>query len=69
MDKIPPTSGAWYQVILRAHWQASAWYQDIVCNPVKLDPCECGWSISDGKFIPKLTDVLSAPSAVVELVK
>ena len=25
--------------------------------------------MSDGKFIPKLSDVLSAPSAVVELVK
>ena len=69
MDKMPPTSGAWHQVILRAHLQASAWHQDMVCNPIKLDPCDLGWYMSEGKFMPKLSELFTAPSAVVELVK
>ena len=69
IDKMPPTSGAWHQVILRAHSQASAWYQDIICNPIKLDPCDLDWYMSESKFMPKLSDEFSAPSAVVELVK
>ena len=69
IDKMPPTSGAWHQVILRAHFQASAWYKDIICNPIKLDPCDLGWYMSESKFIPKLSDKFSVPSAVVELVK
>ena len=69
IDKMPPTPGAWHQVILRAHFQASAWNQDIICNPIKLDACDLGWYMSESKFMPKLSDLFSAPSAVVELVK
>ena len=68
INKMPPTSGAWHQVILRAHLQASEWYQHKICNPFKLDPCDLGWYISEGKFMPKLSDLFAAPSAVVELV-
>ena len=40
----PPTSGAWYQHILRAHMQDYVWSQDLVENPnipdpFKLDGC------------------------------
>ena len=66
---MPPTSGAWHQVILRAHLQASEWYQDKICNPIKLDPRDLGWYMSEGKFMPKLSDLFAALSAVVELVK
>ena len=69
MDKMPPTPGAWHQVILRAHSTASAWNQDIICNPIKLDPCDFGWYMSESKFMPKHSDEFSAPSAVVELAK
>ena len=67
--KMPPTPRACHQVILRAHLQASAWWQDNICNPNKLDPCKLGWHMSDGKFMPTLSNLFSAPSDVVELVK
>ena len=70
IDNIPPTSGTWYQHILRAHMQAYIWNQDLVLQPEFPDPCSLGWTQdADNSFVPTLSFVPPAPQAVVELVR
>ena len=70
IDKIPPTSGAWYQHILRAHMQAYIWNQALVENPNIPDPFKLGWSCdADNIPIPVLSEMAIAPESVVELVR
>ena len=70
IEKIPPTAGAWYQHILRAHMQAFIWNHDLVEDPPVPDPCKLGWSrAADGILVPVLSEVPTAPKSVVELVK
>ena len=51
IDKISPTSGAWYQHILWAHTQVFVWRQDLVEYPNILDPFKLGW-LCDADKIP-----------------
>ena len=69
VDKLPPTSGALNQHILRAHLQARIWSQDLVIHPQIPDPCQLGWFEEDGRLRPVLSHKQAAPEAVVELVK
>ena len=70
VDKIPPTSGAWYQHILRAHMQANIWNQDLMENPRMPDPFTLGWSPDSNGFpIPILSEAPIAPESVIELVR
>ena len=70
IDNIPPTSGTWYQHILRAHMQAHIWNQDLVLHPKFPDPCTLGWAHdADRSFVPVLSRLPPAPTAVVELVR
>ena len=69
VDKLPPTSGAMQQHILRTHLQARIWCQDIAVHPVIPDPCQLGWFNEEGKLRPVLSHKQAAPEAVVELVK
>ena len=70
IDNIPPTSGTWYQHILRAHMQAYIWNQDLVLHPEFPDPITLGWAQDvDRSFVPVLSLVPPAPTAVIELVR
>lgn len=72
IDKIPPTYGAWYQHILRAHLQANIWLQDIVVDPVFLDPLNFGWKLNDNlKMQPVLTssEDIASTDTLAQLVK
>lgn len=70
VDKLPPTSGALYQHILRAHLQARIWSQDLVIHPKIPDPCQLGWFEEDGQLRPVVSHMKqAAPEAVVELAR
>ena len=69
VEKLPPTSGAWKQHTLRAHLQANLWAQDMILQPKIPDPCKLGWEKEGDGYIPVLSDVQPAPTAVVELLR
>ena len=70
VEKICPTQGSIVEHILRAHWQANVWAQDIVAQPKVLDPLSLGWrQQKDGSCVPVVSKFPPAPEAVVELVK
>ena len=55
-NRLPPTSGALKQHILRAHIQARVWGQASIAQQEFLDP------------LPHTTDDLPAPKAIIEMV-
>jgi len=69
VDKLPPTHGAWLEHIRRAHVQASFWSQDLVLDPVIVDPMQLGWHQLDGRLLPVLSKEAPAPEAVLQLVR
>ena len=69
VDKLPPTPGAWMQHIRRAHYQANIWSQDIIEDPVSLNPLTLGWKEDNGKLMPLLSREAPAPESVLQLVK
>jgi hypothetical protein len=69
VDKLPPTHGAWLEHIRRAHVQANVWSQDLVVDPVILDPVQLGWQMQDGRLLPVLIKEAPAPVAVMQLVR
>jgi len=69
VDKLPPTEGAWFEHIRRAHIQANVWSQDLVLNPVNLDPVILGWKLEDNKLFPVLSKEAPAPDSVVQLIR
>jgi len=69
VETLPPTHGAWLEHIKRAHVQANVWSQDLVLNPVVLDPLQLGWQLQDGKLQPIMTKEAPGPEAVMRLVR
>jgi len=69
VEKLPPTEGAWLEHIRRAHLQANVWSQDLVLNPITLDPVMLGWQLEDGKLCPVLSREAPAPESVVQLIR
>ena len=57
------------QAVLRAHYQAMVWANDVVANPIMPSPEEYGWEKEEDRWIPVMTCLLSAPEAIIELVK
>lgn len=68
-EKLPPTKAALNQHILRAHYQAMVWLFADTANPNLPPPTNYGWNEEGGDYVPKVTDLPPAPSAVIELVK
>ena len=68
-DGLPLTRDALEPAILRAHYQAMVWYNDIVANSEPQQPQEYGWSLDGGNFNAVMTSLSPAPDAVVHLVK
>lgn len=69
IEKLPPTPGAIYQHILRAHYVSSIWLQDIVPHPKLDDPATLGWQKHDGKYYPVISQNAMAPDDLLELVR
>jgi len=61
--KSDPTPSATIQHILRAHYQANIWAQDIVVEPTMIDPAWLGWhEDDDGTYIPTMSCVITEPT-------
>ena len=68
-NRLPPTSGALKQHILRAHIQARVWGQASIAQQEFLDPLQNGfYKDANGDLVPHTTDDLPAPKAIIEMV-
>ncbi|MES9881940.1 MAG: hypothetical protein ABW185_13765 [Sedimenticola sp.] len=67
---LPPTSAAFHQNALRAHYQVAVWRNALEPNPPSLDPTDHGWSRQEGttKLVPTIVPC-DNPLAPVELLK
>ena len=68
-EKLPPTKAALKEHILRAHYQAMIWLLADTANPNLPSPTNYGWDEEDSQYVPRVSDLPPAPTAVVELVK
>ena len=68
-ENLPPTLGTLRQAVLRAHYQAMVWANDVVANPIMQSPEEYGWEKEEDRCIPVMTCLPPAPEAIIELVK
>jgi len=68
-EALPPTKAALLPAILRTHYQAMVWYNDVVANPELPKPLHYGWDLVDEHFQPVMTSLPPAPDAVIHLVK
>ena len=68
-ERLPPTSAALDQHILRAHHQASIWSQSDKRMQVDVNPSLNGWKQTDSGYFPVTTILPAAPKGVTELVK
>ena len=59
-ERLPPTRGALLQAVLRAHYQAIVWDNDVVANPDIPSPENYGWEKSDNRWFPVMTRLLPA---------
>ena len=68
-ERLPPTRDALYEAILRAHYQAIIWNNDIVPNPDVPSPERYGWNLEGDKCVPIMTKPLPAPKSVIQFVR
>ena len=68
-DRLPPTQGALYEAILRAHYQIIVWNNNKVCCPSLPQPDGFGWEKREDKWIPVMTKEAPAPETIAQLVK
>lgn len=68
-EKLPPTSGACREAILRTHYQLLVWNQDKIAKPTLPSPKGYGWKLEGDKWERLMTKHLRAPHAVIHLVK
>lgn len=70
-DRLPPTSAALYQAILRTQYQLLMWHNDIIANPVLPSPKNFGWSWDEEEkmWSAEMTTLPPAPNAIIHLVK
>lgn len=69
-EKLPPTTGALKQHILRVRIQARVWGQASRAQQEFLDPLQNGFfKDANGQLKPRTTDVLPAPKSIVEMVR
>ena len=68
-EKLPPSEAALREAVVRAHYQAMAWCNDIVANPDLPSPEGYGWERKDDSWRPIMTSVQPAPQAIIELVR
>ena len=71
---LPPTSAAFQQNLLRAHYQTSIWLNALNSDPPKFDPLTHGWSLKQGSrpmhmptHLPDGT--IMAPAHLIKVIK
>ena len=68
-NRLPPTSGALKQHIIRVHIQDSVWGQASTAQHEFLDPLQNEFcKDANGDLVPLTTDYLPAPKAIIEMV-
>ena len=67
-EALPPTSDALTFHIQRAHYQAIVWRQAVCKDPDLPSATEFGWTLCDGKMIPRLMSYTPVPDSCAELV-
>lgn len=68
-EKLPPTSGALKQAILRAHYQLLVWNHDNITTVRLPSPGRQGWTWQNERWVPVMTTLSQAPDAIIHLVK
>ena len=68
-ERLPPTSDALAEAILRTHYQLLVWNKDRIANPSLPSPEGYGWKLEGNEWKPVMTKQLPAPHAVIHLVK
>ena len=68
-ERLPPTQGALRPAVLRAHYQAMVWNNDVVADPDMPSPENYGWEKNDNRWLPVITKLPPAPEAIIQLVK
>ena len=66
-EKLPPSSAAFAQHVLRAHFQAAIWYGADTSHQLVMDPGEYGWALSNNGYSPISFKTNVAPNAVIEM--
>src|SRR5277367_3882255 len=68
-QKLPPTSSALEQHILRAHFQTAVWEMAHLADMILPNPEESGWQLSkEGDLVPVLTTREAVPKACIEVI-
>lgn len=68
-EKLPPTKAALTEHILRAHYQAMIWLLADAPNLNLPSSTKYGWNEENNQYMPKVSELPPAPTAVIELVK
>jgi hypothetical protein len=69
-NRLPPTLGALEEHIKRVRLQSRVWCQATVMQQQPFDPLKFGYhKDAGGQILPITTKVLSAPQAIIELVR
>ncbi|XP_066928378.1 uncharacterized protein [Clytia hemisphaerica] len=68
-SKLPPTSEALRQKILRCHYTVTVWKQSHISSQSLPDPTNYGWNdvVDDDLFEPVTTALLPAPKSIIQL--
>lgn len=67
-EKLPPTSDAFRQHLLRCHYQTAVWRQAHVPKPTLPNPTETGWMLQDDQLTPVFMTLEPIPKACLEMV-
>ena len=68
-EKLPPTKASLKEHILRARCQAMVWLLADTPNPDLPPPINYGWNDENNQYVPRVSDLPAAPTAVMEIVK
>jgi hypothetical protein len=68
-QNFPPTQAALEYHIYRAHCQSMIWCNAHVADPKIHSPDMYGWKKDGSRFVPLVTDLTPAPTALIELVR
>ena len=73
LSSLPPTSAAFNQNALRAHFQLAVWLNALEARPPLLNPTDHGWSQLEGSTFLTPTiipdDIPLAPSELLKVIK
>ena len=68
-ENLPPTKGSLEQSMLRSHYISLIWRSATIPSPNLPNIADYGWKVSDGIYVPIMTNMPPAPEAVIQLIK